>query len=44
MHTLDKINLQTSMHLLFANGNEDEVIYHLTVKKIAQAQQNDLIL
>ncbi len=29
------------MNLVFANSNEEEVIYPLTVKEIAQAQQED---
>ncbi len=34
-------NIQTSMNLAFANSNKEEVIYHLTVKEIIQAQQDD---
>ena len=34
-------NIQTSMNLVFANSNEEEVIYPLTVKEIAQAQQDN---
>ena len=37
-------NIQISMNLVFANSNEDDVIYPLTVKEIAQAQQDDLNL
>ena len=34
-------NIQTSMNLVFANSNKDEVIYPLAVKVIAHAQQDN---
>ena len=34
-------NIQTSMNLVFANSNKNEVLYPLTVKEIAQPQQDD---
>jgi hypothetical protein len=35
---------QHQMNMVFANCSEEDVIYPLTVKKIAQAQKDDLVL
>ena len=40
----NKSNIQTFLILLFVNSNKDGVIYTLTVKEIAEAQQDNPIL
>ncbi len=35
---------QHHMNMVFANRSEEDVIYPLTVKEIAQAQEDDLVL
>ena len=37
-------NHQHHMNMVFANHSEEDVMYPLTVKEIAQAQEKDLIL
>ena len=38
------INHQHQMNMVFDNRSEEDVIYSLTVKEIAQTQENDLVL
>jgi hypothetical protein len=38
------INHQHQINTVFANHSEEDVIYPLTVKEIAQAQEDDFIL
>ena len=38
------MNNQHQMKMVFANHSEEDVIYPLTVKEIAQAQEDDLVL
>ncbi len=35
---------QHQMNMVFANCNEEDVIYPLTVREIALAQEDDLVL
>ncbi len=37
-------NQQHQMNMVFANRSEEDVIYPLTVKEIALAQERDLVL
>ena len=44
MHSTEALNtsnIQTSMNLVFANSNEEDMIYLLMVKEIAQAQEDN---
>ena len=41
---LDNSNIHTSMNFVFADSNEDEVIFSLKVKEIAHAEQNYQVL
>ena len=43
-HEASPANSKESMNLVFANQNEEDAIYPLTTREIAEAQQQDKIL